>query len=93
MTLQDLEQQVMELPIDARWQLVQSVLASIQQETHWSNSGGPVINETSTSTLPETASHQAIHPWAQSLVGVIKPSEGDDTETYIDYLEQKYEQY
>jgi hypothetical protein len=33
MTLEDLEQQVMELPIDDRRQLVESVLASIQQET------------------------------------------------------------
>lgn len=33
MTLQDLEQQVMELPIADRRQLVESLLASIQQET------------------------------------------------------------
>jgi hypothetical protein len=33
MTLQKLQQQVLQLPISERWQLVQAVLTSLQQET------------------------------------------------------------
>jgi hypothetical protein len=33
-----------------------------------------------------------LDPWTQSLIGVIKPSEDEETlrEAYIDYLEEKY---
>ena len=33
MTLQELQKQVLQLPMNDRWQLVQTVLESIQQET------------------------------------------------------------
>ncbi|MDB9491039.1 hypothetical protein PN478_10970 [Dolichospermum circinale CS-534/05] len=33
MTLQELQKQVLQLPMNERWQLVQTVLESIQQET------------------------------------------------------------
>ena len=33
MTLQELQKQVFQLPMNERWQLVQTVLESIQQET------------------------------------------------------------
>ncbi|MFN9552754.1 MAG: hypothetical protein ACK56O_00470 [Dolichospermum sp.] len=33
MTLQELQKQVLQLPMSDRWQLVQTVLESIQQET------------------------------------------------------------
>jgi hypothetical protein len=33
MTLQELQKQVLQLPIPERWQLVQAVLTSLQQET------------------------------------------------------------
>lgn len=33
MTLQELQKQVLQLPISERWQLVQAVLTSLQQET------------------------------------------------------------
>ena len=33
MTLQELQKQVLQLPMSERWQLVQTVLESIQQET------------------------------------------------------------
>ncbi len=79
MTLQDLIQQVNDLPIADRQQLVESALASIQQETQ--------VKERSAS---EVNADRPLHPWTQSLVGVIKPSEGDDTAIYINYLEQKY---
>jgi uncharacterized protein (DUF433 family) len=34
MTLQELQDQALQLSIEARWQLVNTVLASLQQETH-----------------------------------------------------------
>ncbi|BAZ10799.1 hypothetical protein NIES4071_26230 [Calothrix sp. NIES-4071] len=33
MTLQEVQKQALQLPINARWQLVQSLLESLQQET------------------------------------------------------------
>lgn len=33
MTLQELQKQVLQLPMSDRWQLVQTILESIQQET------------------------------------------------------------
>jgi hypothetical protein len=79
MTLQDLKQQVMELPIADRRQLIESVLASIQQE----NQVGHPAAEAVTIDRP-------LHPWTQSLVGVIKDDGKNETETYVDYLESKY---
>ena len=37
MTLQELQQQALQLPISDRWRLVQSLLTSIEQETQTSN--------------------------------------------------------
>ncbi|MBE9212026.1 MAG: hypothetical protein HC836_12830 [Richelia sp. RM2_1_2] len=34
MTLQEVQKQALQLPIDKRWQLVQSLLESLKQETH-----------------------------------------------------------
>jgi hypothetical protein len=34
MTLQELQKQALQLPIDKRWQLVQSLLESLKQENH-----------------------------------------------------------
>jgi hypothetical protein len=79
MTLQDLEQQVMELPIDDRRQLVKSVLASIQQETQVGHRAASAVT-----------TDRPLHPWTQSLVGVITDDSKDDTEMYVDYLEKKY---
>ncbi len=79
MTLQDLEQQVMELPIADRRHLVESLLASIQQETQ--------VGHRTASAVPI---ERPLHPWTQSLIGVIKDDGKDETETYIDYLEEKY---
>jgi Family of unknown function (DUF6364) len=79
MTLQDLKQQVMELPIADRQQLVESLLASIQQETQVGHPAPSAV------TI-----ERPLHPWTQSLVGVIKDDGKDDKETYVDYLEEKY---
>jgi Ni,Fe-hydrogenase III component G len=74
MTLQELQKQVLQLPISQRWHLVQSVLASIQKETLSSMSDN----------LTE------LDPWTQSLIGVIQLGEENSAESYMDYLEEKY---
>ena len=79
MTLQELQKQILQLPIHARWHLVRSVLASIQQETLSSIPPSP-IRESLTD----------IHPWTQSLIGLIQLPAEEQMETYIDYLEEKY---
>ena len=43
MTLEELQKQVLQLPINDRWRLVQSVLNSIEQETQASNSPLPKV--------------------------------------------------
>ena len=37
MTLQELQNQVLKLPIDEKWQLVQALLSAIQQDTKFSS--------------------------------------------------------
>ena len=58
--LQELQEQVLELPIKERWTLVQTLLVSIQQETLSSIPPQPTLE-----TLSE------LDPWTQSLIGVI----------------------
>jgi len=61
MTWQELEKQVLQLPISDRTHLVQSLLASIQQET--------------LSSIPANSTRESwrdLAPWIQSLVGVIR---------------------
>jgi len=80
MTLQELQNQALDLPMIDRWRLVQSVLASIQQETLASSiSSSPSVN-------PLTG----LDPWTQSLIGVIQLNSENPTESYTDYLEEKY---
>jgi hypothetical protein len=64
MTLQDLKQQVMELPIDDRRQLIESVLASIQQETQADNRAASAA--TIAQDEAEIKSHLANLPLADS---------------------------
>jgi hypothetical protein len=78
MTLQELQTQALQLSIGDRWHLVQSLLSSIQQETLLLNS--PNLNETGVIGLD---------PWTQSLIGIIQLST-NPTESYVDYLEEKY---
>ncbi|SKB12502.1 conserved hypothetical protein [Planktothrix sp. PCC 11201] len=71
MTLQELQNQALQLPISDRWQLVQSVLTSIQQETLLSISPTPSVEFIT-----------ALDPWTQSLIGVIKLNADDSIESY-----------
>jgi hypothetical protein len=77
--LQELQEQVLKLPIKERWTLVQTVLASIQQETLSSIPPQPTLE-----TLYE------LDPWTQSLIGVIRLESENPEESYVNYLEDKY---
>jgi hypothetical protein len=79
MKLQELQDQALKLGISDRWRLVQSVLTSIQQETHSSIAPDPTVQP-----IPN------LDPWTQSLIGVIQLGEENPTESYVDYLEEKY---
>jgi hypothetical protein len=79
MTLTELQKQALELPIGDRWRLVQSLLSSIQQETLDSNSLTPNVHDL-----------KGIAPWTQSLIGVIQLGSQEPTDSYVDYLEEKY---
>ncbi|MBW4544697.1 MAG: hypothetical protein KME25_09690 [Symplocastrum torsivum CPER-KK1] len=79
MTLQELQKQALQLPISDRWRLVQSVLASIEKETLSSISPSSTIQ-------PLTN----LDPWTQSLIGSIQLHTDYSTESYVDYLEEKY---
>lgn len=79
MTLHELQKQALQLPISDRWRLVESLLSSIQQETRSVSSpeqGESLLN--------------GLDPWTQSLIGVLQLDAEDPTESYTDYLEEKY---
>ncbi|WP_017324357.1 hypothetical protein [Synechococcus sp. PCC 7336] len=80
MTWQELQKQALQLPIGDRWRLVQLLLSSIQKETLVLFSP----------PIPNTNSLTGLDPWTQSLIGVIKLGTEDPTESYVDYLEEKY---
>ncbi len=63
MTLQELQQQILQLPLQDRWYLVQSLLASIQQET---------ASNINTSSDLDKQFLASLDPWTQSLVGVVQ---------------------
>lgn len=81
MTLQELQNQALQLPISDRWRLVQSLLNSIQSETLAVNSPKRDAN-----------SFKNLNSWTRSLIGVIHLSEeiSSDSASYVDYLEEKY---
>lgn len=78
MTLQELQNQALQLPVGDRWRLVQSLLRSIQQETLAPN------------TPTAVNSFADLNPWTQSLIGVIQLDTEEPTDPYVDYLEEKY---
>lgn len=79
MTLKDLQQQALQLPISDRWRLVQRLLSSIEQEMQSSVSPS------------QTVTHLTdLDPWTQSLIGVIRLDGENTTESSVDYLEEKY---
>ena len=79
MTLQEIQNQALKLPMAERWQLVQSLLSSIQQE----------IQQPSQQKI-ESSAIEALEPWTQSLVGVIQLEGESPIELYSNYLEEKY---
>ena len=79
MTLQELQNQALQLPIGDRWRLVQSLLSSIRNETLVLSS--PVASINSLANLD---------PWTQSLIGVVQLGAEEPTDSYVDYLEDKY---
>lgn len=79
MTLQEIQNQALQLPIGDRWRLVQSLLSSIQHETLVFSSPTTDVN-----------SWVGLNPWTQSLMGVIQLGTEEPTESYVDYLEEKY---
>jgi hypothetical protein len=84
MTLQEFRNQALQLSIDERWHLVQSLLNSIQKDTLPSNSPNSSPPNLSASLVAD------LDPWTQSLLGVIQLNAEDPKEFYIDYLEEKY---
>jgi hypothetical protein len=72
MTLQDLQQQVVQLPVNDRWQLVQTLLASIQQDTeaNLNPSPSPLLPNSSTETMLAD-----LHPWTKSFIGILQSIE------------------
>ena len=80
MKLQELQLQVLQLPISDRWRLVQSLLTSIEQETQ-----GSTVTVPKAKTIAED-----LDPWTQSLIGVIQIDDKNHQESYVDYLEEKY---
>ncbi|HEY9894921.1 MAG TPA: hypothetical protein V6D34_05830 [Candidatus Sericytochromatia bacterium] len=79
MTLQELQNQALHLPIGDRWSLVQSLLRSIQQET--------LVFDPQTTDVKSLVN---LNPWTQSLIGVVQLGVEEPTESYVDYLEEKY---
>jgi len=79
MTLQELQNQALQLPIGDRWRLVQSLLSSIQKET--------LVVSSSASNMNELTD---LDPWTQSLIGVIQLDSEEPTESYVGYFETSY---
>jgi hypothetical protein len=79
MTLQEIQNQALQLSVSDRWRLVQSLLSSIQQETLVFSPPTPSVN-----------SFASLAPWTQSLIGVMQLNAENPTDTYVDYLEEKY---
>lgn len=85
--MQDLQQQIVQLPIHDRWLLVQTLLDSIQRDTQTNASPG-------LASQPSDVSNEAVfndlHPWTKSFIGIAQQPSDDSQEAYIDYLEEKY---
>jgi hypothetical protein len=77
MTLQELQNQALELPLGDRWRLVQSLLHSIQQAT--------IQQETLLLSSPNSDNPVAtLDPWTRSLMGVIQLDTEKPIESYVD---------
>ncbi len=83
MNIDRLQAQALKLSLPERWQLVQSLLTSIQQETRNLAENQTPDLQTSSIDIPDS--------WITKLVGVIEVPETDITDQYIHYLEEKYQ--
>jgi len=83
MELQDLEQQALQLPLQDRWILVQSLLSSLETET-LSLASSQTANQIAEESIAD------FDPWTQSLIGIVNLNSSDPTNSYVDYLEEKY---
>lgn len=75
----DLQNQALHVPLPDRWQLVQALLTSIQQDTQ--------TEPPHSLTLPpltEPSLNPTLSPWIQSLIGVIQPPPEDSLDTYFE---------
>lgn len=79
MTLTELENRALKLSLPEKWHLVQSLLKSIEDESH-------LISPQS----KKGTSVKKLHSWTQSLMGVIQEQDISSGESYISYLEEKY---
>lgn len=79
MNLQELEQNALQLPLRDRWILVQSLLNSLETET---------LNLANSQTVEESLAE--LDPWTKSLIGIVNLDSLESTESYVDYLEEKY---
>jgi hypothetical protein len=75
--LQELQKQVLELPIHDRWQSIKTLLESLQRETqptssNVSQSSDAVMSYEEIPEFPATKSSSDLDPWTQSLIGVIQ---------------------
>jgi len=87
MTLQELQQQMTQLTVQERLQLVKTLIASIQQDTQDFRAANPNQPQDETTLDADLAS---LHPWTKSFIGILQQSLDDHQEAYIDYLEEKY---
>ena len=82
MTFQDFQAQALQLPISEKWQLVQSLLNAIQQDT------------TQIQPNPQTHSKSLDQQWQIWVDQVqqmpLQPLTLEETDEYQDYLVEKY---
>lgn len=81
MTLIELKNQALKLPLSEKWYLVQSLLKSIEKETE-------LVLSDQTKNIPKPI--KTLEPWTQNLIGVIQVEDKPSQELYINYLEEKY---
>ncbi|MEB3291097.1 MAG: hypothetical protein VKI82_14360 [Leptolyngbya sp.] len=87
MTLQELQQQITQLTVQDRLQLVQILIASIQQDTQNFQAANSNQSQDETTLDVDLAS---LHPWPKSFIGILQQPLDDHQGAYIDYLEEKY---
>lgn len=87
MTLKELQQQMIQLTVRDRLQLVQALIASIQQDTESDQVSS--LGQRQVETIVDT-DLASLHPWTKSFIGIIPQPLDDNQDAYIDYLEEKY---